>query len=156
MNTNNNISNNFFFIRNIIVTVLSLKQHQHQLAELGRKQLEQNMQQLQEQLQLNLIQQTHLLQTADKKKNSVPLQQLGVQQHQIIQQLQMTQRQYLFQQGLSLQSHNHSTGNLSNDNVPAWKSEPNESNEAHQNSLVPKSGASLNGIYIIYLSRFIL
>ncbi|XP_074110056.1 forkhead box transcription factor P isoform X11 [Cotesia typhae] len=124
----------------------SIKNHQHQLAELGRKQLEQNMQQLQEQLQLNLIQQTHLLQTADKKKNSVPLQQLGVQQHQIIQQLQMTQRQYLFQQGLSLQSHNHSSGNLSNDNVPAWKSEPNESNEAHQNSLVPKSGASLNGL----------
>ncbi|XP_008555858.1 forkhead box protein P1 isoform X8 [Microplitis demolitor] len=121
-------------------------QHQHQLAELGRKQLEQNMQQLQEQLQLNLIQQTHLLQTADKKKNSVPLQQLGVQQHQIIQQLQMTQRQYLFQQGLSLQSHNHSSGNLSNDNVPAWKSEPNESSEPHQNSSVPKSGASLNGL----------
>ncbi|XP_008555859.1 forkhead box protein P1 isoform X9 [Microplitis demolitor] len=124
----------------------SIKNHQHQLAELGRKQLEQNMQQLQEQLQLNLIQQTHLLQTADKKKNSVPLQQLGVQQHQIIQQLQMTQRQYLFQQGLSLQSHNHSSGNLSNDNVPAWKSEPNESSEPHQNSSVPKSGASLNGL----------
>lgn len=108
------------------------------------------MQQLQEQLQLNLIQQTHLLQTADKKKNSVPLQQLGVQQHQIIQQLQMTQRQYLFQQGLSLQSHNHSSGNLSNDNVPAWKSEPNESSEPHQNSSVPKSGASLNGMLHIY------
>lgn len=120
-------------------------QHQHQLAELGRKQLEQNMQQLQEQLQLNLIQQTHLLQTPDKKKTSVPLQQLSVQQHQIIQQLQMTQRQYLFQQGLSLQSHNHSSGNLSIDTMPTWKSEPTDGADNHQNSSIAKSGASLNG-----------
>ncbi|XP_051168144.1 forkhead box protein P1 isoform X9 [Leptopilina boulardi] len=81
----------------------SLKSHQHQL-ELGRKHLEQTMQQLQEQLQLNLIQQTHLLQTADKKKSSGPLQQLALQQQQLIQQLQMTQRQYLL-----LQGHNHSS-----------------------------------------------
>lgn len=70
------------------------------------------MQQLQEQLQLNLIQQTHLLQTADKKKASAPLQQLALQQQQLIQQLQITQRQYLLQQGLGLQGHNHSSGML--------------------------------------------
>lgn len=68
------------------------------------------MQQLQEQLQLNLFQQTHLLQTADKKKASAPLQQLAIQQQQLIQQLQITQRQYLLQQGLSLQGHNPSSG----------------------------------------------
>jgi hypothetical protein len=72
--------------------------------------VEQAMQQLQEQLQLNLIQQTHLLQTADKKKASAPLQQLALQQQQLIQQLQITQRQYLLQQGLGLQGHNHSSG----------------------------------------------
>lgn len=87
-----------------------LFQHQHQLAELNKKQLEQAMQQLQEQLQLNLFQQTHLLQTADKKKASAPLQQLAIQQQQLIQQLQITQRQYLLQQGLSLQGHNPSSG----------------------------------------------
>ncbi|XP_043465619.1 forkhead box protein P1 isoform X9 [Leptopilina heterotoma] len=81
----------------------SLKNQQHQL-ELGRKHLEQTMQQLQEQLQLNLIQQTHLLQNADKKKSSGPLQQLALQQQQLIQQLQMAQRQYLL-----LQGHNHSS-----------------------------------------------
>lgn len=85
-------------------------QHQHQLAELNKKQLEQAMQQLQEQLQLNLFQQTHLLQTADKKKASAPLQQLAIQQQQLIQQLQITQRQYLLQQGLSLQGHTPSSG----------------------------------------------
>lgn len=90
--------------------VPNLFQHQHQLAELNKKQLEQTMQQLQEQLQLNLFQQTHLLQTADKKKASAPLQQLAIQQQQLIQQLQITQRQYLLQQGLSLQGHNPSSG----------------------------------------------
>jgi forkhead box protein P len=83
---------------------LLCRQQQHQqLAELGRKQLEQVMQQLQEQLQLNLIQQTHLLQSSDKKKASMPLQQLGVQQQQLMQQLQITQRQFLIQQGIGLQ-----------------------------------------------------
>lgn len=78
-------------------------QQQQQLAELGRKQLEQAMQQLQEQLQLNLIQQTHLLQTGDKKKAAAPLQQLALQQQQLMQQLQITQRQYLLQQGIGIQ-----------------------------------------------------
>ncbi|XP_015126322.1 forkhead box protein P1 isoform X4 [Diachasma alloeum] len=122
-------------------------QHQHQLAELGRKQLEQNMQQLQEQLQLNLIQQTHLMQTADKKKSSVPLQQLGIQQQQIIQQLQITRGQYgLLQQGLSLQGHNHSSGNLPGEALPGWKSESSEGGDSHQNSSIPKSAASSNGL----------
>lgn len=85
-------------------------QHQHQFAELGRKKLEQAIQQLQEQLQLNVIQQTHLLQTADKKKASAPLQQLALQQQRLVQQLQITQSQYLLQQGLGLQGHNSSSG----------------------------------------------
>ncbi|EZA48497.1 Forkhead box protein P4 [Ooceraea biroi] len=124
----------------------SLKNHQHQLAELNKKQLEQAMQQLQEQLQLNLFQQTHLLQTADKKKASAPLQQLAIQQQQLIQQLQITQRQYLLQQGLSLQSHNPSSGLPPGDNLPSWKSEPSDTPESHQNSSVSKSNSGLNGI----------
>ncbi|XP_012055440.1 PREDICTED: forkhead box protein P1 [Atta cephalotes] len=122
----------------------SLKNHQHQLAELNKKQLEQAMQQLQEQLQLNLFQQTHLLQTADKKKASAPLQQLAIQQQQLIQQLQITQRQYLLQQGLSLQGHNPSSGLPPGDNLPSWKSEPSDTPESHQNSNVAKSNSGLN------------
>ncbi|XP_011638436.1 forkhead box protein P1 [Pogonomyrmex barbatus] len=122
----------------------SLKNHQHQLAELNKKQLEQAMQQLQEQLQLNLFQQTHLLQTADKKKASAPLQQLAIQQQQLIQQLQITQRQYLLQQGMGLQSHNPSSGLPPSDNLPSWKSEPSDTPESHQNSNVSKSNSGLN------------
>ncbi|EGI59968.1 Forkhead box protein P1 [Acromyrmex echinatior] len=125
---------------------IHLKNHQHQLAELNKKQLEQAMQQLQEQLQLNLFQQTHLLQTADKKKASAPLQQLAIQQQQLIQQLQITQRQYLLQQGLSLQGHNPSSGLPPGDNLPSWKSEPSDTPESHQNSNVAKSNSGLNGI----------
>ncbi|XP_033208741.1 forkhead box protein P1 isoform X2 [Belonocnema kinseyi] len=124
----------------------SLKNHQHQLAELGRKQLEQAMQQLQEQLQLNLIQQTHLLQTADKKKASAPLQQLALQQQQLIQQLQITQRQYLLQQGLGLQGHNHSSGMQPTDGIPTWKTESTDGTESHQNSGISKSSSGLNGL----------
>lgn len=80
------------------------QQHQHhQLAELGKKQIEQTMQQLQEQLQLNLIQQTHILQSSDKKKASASLQQLALQQQQLIQQLQLIQRQYVVHQGMGMQ-----------------------------------------------------
>ncbi|XP_050314783.1 forkhead box protein P1-like isoform X1 [Anthonomus grandis grandis] len=80
------------------------QQHQHhQLAELSKKQMEQTMQQLQEQLQLNLIQQTHILQNSDKKKASGSLQQLSLQQQQIIQQLQLVQRQYVMHQGMGMQ-----------------------------------------------------
>ncbi|CAH1120947.1 unnamed protein product [Ceutorhynchus assimilis] len=87
-------------------TILQQQQQQHQhhqLAELSKKQMEQTMQQLQEQLQLNLIQQTHILQNSDKKKASGSLQQLGIQQQQIIQQLQLVQRQYVVHQGMGMQ-----------------------------------------------------
>ncbi|XP_056645898.1 forkhead box protein P1-like isoform X1 [Diorhabda sublineata] len=80
------------------------QQHQqHQLAELGKKQIEQTMQQLQEQLQMNLIQQTHILQSTDKKKASSSIQQLALQQQQLIQQLQLVQRQYVVHQGMGMQ-----------------------------------------------------
>ncbi|CAH1103331.1 unnamed protein product [Psylliodes chrysocephalus] len=80
------------------------QQHQqHQLAELGKKQIEQTMQQLQEQLQLNIIQQTHILQSTDKKKASGSIQQLALQQQQLIQQLQLVQRQYVVHQGMGMQ-----------------------------------------------------
>ncbi|XP_076679404.1 forkhead box transcription factor P isoform X5 [Andrena cerasifolii] len=119
-------------------------QHQHQFAELGRKKLEQAIQQLQEQLQLNVIQQTHLLQTADKKKASAPLQQLALQQQRLVQQLQITQSQYLLQQGLGLQGHNSSSGLQPGEVLPIWKSETPDGPESHQNSNVPKSGTGLN------------
>uniref|UniRef100_A0A6P7FRS8 Forkhead box protein P1 n=1 Tax=Diabrotica virgifera virgifera TaxID=50390 RepID=A0A6P7FRS8_DIAVI len=80
------------------------QQHQqHQLAEIGKKQIEQTMQSLQEQLQLNLIQQTHILQSTDKKKASTSIQQLALQQQQLIQQLQLVQRQYVVHQGMGMQ-----------------------------------------------------
>ncbi|CAL4099794.1 unnamed protein product, partial [Meganyctiphanes norvegica] len=78
-------------------------QQQQQLAELGRKQLEQILQQLQEQLQVNLLQQTQLMQAPDKSKVASPLAQLGAQQQQLIQQLQAVQRQFLLQAGLHQQ-----------------------------------------------------
>ncbi|XP_060515836.1 forkhead box protein P1 isoform X2 [Cylas formicarius] len=89
-------------------SILQQQQHQdlfqhHQLAELGKKQIEQTMQQLQEQLQLNLIQQTHILQSSDKKKASGSLQQLVLQQQQLIQQIQLIQRQYVVHQGMGMQ-----------------------------------------------------
>ncbi|CAL8078311.1 unnamed protein product [Orchesella dallaii] len=83
-------------------SILFQHQQQHQLVEIGRKQLEQALQNLQEQLQLNLLQQSHLIQNGDKKKSSGALQQLAAQQHQLMQQLQLTQRQYIIQQGLNL------------------------------------------------------
>lgn len=65
--------------------------------------MEQTIQQLQEQLQLNLIQQTHILQSGDKKKAPGSLQQLSIQQQQLIQQLQLIQRQYVVHQGMGMQ-----------------------------------------------------
>uniref|UniRef100_T1JPJ5 Uncharacterized protein n=1 Tax=Strigamia maritima TaxID=126957 RepID=T1JPJ5_STRMM len=106
------------------------QQQQHQLAELGRKQMEQILQQLQEQLQINMIQQSQLMQqlsgatpqasattavavvnaanSIDKKQQpnkslQAQLQQLALQQQQLMQQLQLMQRQYLLQQGIGLQ-----------------------------------------------------
>lgn len=61
------------------------------------------MQHLQEQIQLNLIQQSHILQSGEKKKSSGSFQQLALQQQQLIQQLQIIQRQYIVQQGMGIQ-----------------------------------------------------
>ena len=68
------------------------------------------MQQLQEQLQMNVIQQTQLLQQQaavagsnkkpENKQAHSQLQQLQLQQQQLIQQIQLQQRQYLLSQGL--------------------------------------------------------
>ena len=80
------------------------KQQQEKLADLGRKQLETVMQQLQEQLQLNLIQQSQLMQhrtgnssssSAEKRKSQELVATLAGQQQQLMQQLQLTQRHYL-------------------------------------------------------------
>jgi len=60
----------------------------------GRKQLEQLVPQLQEQLQVNFVQQTHLLQT-DRSKSSPALQQLQIQQQQLISQLQLVQQRLI-------------------------------------------------------------
>ncbi|XP_037042223.1 forkhead box protein P1 isoform X3 [Bradysia coprophila] len=95
-----------------------IQQHHHQQQhhrqspfELTRKQLEQNMQHLQEQLQMNLLQQQsqQLIQSGDdhhKKKSqnssSQMQQQLTLQQQELIQQLQIIQRQYLMHQGIGL------------------------------------------------------
>lgn len=76
-----------------------------------KKQLEQNMLQLQEQLQMNLLQQTHLVQqqqqqNVDKTIKSSTTQfhqQLAIQQQDLIQQLQIMQRQYLMHQEMGLQ-----------------------------------------------------
>lgn len=73
------------------------------LTEQCKKQLERTMQQLQEKLQMNLIQQTHLVQTADKTKTTDTLHQMALQQQQLVHQLQMTQRQYVLQHGIGLQ-----------------------------------------------------
>lgn len=61
------------------------------------------MQQLQEKLQMNLIQQTHLVQTADKTKTTDTLHQMALQQQQLVHQLQLTQRQYVLQHGMGIQ-----------------------------------------------------
>lgn len=81
------------------------------MAESGRKQLEQLMHQLQEQLQINLVQQTHMMQAAannnnnnnnngDKSKlppsaTTAALQQLQIHQQQLISQLQLVQQRIL-------------------------------------------------------------
>jgi hypothetical protein len=121
-------------------SLLQQQQHQqHQLAELGKKQIEQTMQQLQEQLQLNLIQQTHILQSADKKKASGSLQQLALQQQQLIQQLQLMQRQYVVHQGMGMQPLMLAQGQglNSRDVMSPWK----ELNEQH----VSNAKSDLNG-----------
>ncbi|EEB18678.1 Forkhead box protein P1, putative, partial [Pediculus humanus corporis] len=69
-----------------------------------RRQLEQIMQQIQERLQANFIQQTHLLDAIDKKGGEVAQSQLLAlrqEQQQLMQQWQFTQRKYLLQRGLN-------------------------------------------------------
>ncbi|GJQ65832.1 hypothetical protein Trydic_g11978 [Trypoxylus dichotomus] len=109
-------------------TLFQQQQQQHQLAELGKKQIEQTMQQLQEQLQLNLIQQTHILQSSDKKKASGSLQQLALQQQQLIQQIQLMQRQYVVHQGMGMQPLMlaQGPGITSRDVLSPWKEVNNE------------------------------
>lgn len=86
--------------------LLYQKQQQEKLADLGRKQLENVIQQLHEQIQLNLIQQSQLMHqrgsgsgsgisAAERRKSNELVQTLAGQQQQLVQQLQMTQRQYL-------------------------------------------------------------
>ena len=89
-----------------LVTALLISPPQQQLADAGRKQLEQLLHQLQEQLQINLLQQTHMMQIKDQpvsdrsKPNRLPvnaaaLQHLQLQQQQIISQLQLVQQRIL-------------------------------------------------------------
>ncbi|CAG0885363.1 unnamed protein product [Darwinula stevensoni] len=84
-----------------------LQHQQQQLADLGRAQLEQCMQGLQEQLRILLLQQSQLLHSssgADRKKAASLLTQLTAQQQALSQQLQLVQRQYLFQAAAGLTS----------------------------------------------------
>ncbi|XP_015836124.1 forkhead box protein P1 isoform X3 [Tribolium castaneum] len=129
-------------------SLLQQQQHQqHQLAELGKKQIEQTMQQLQEQLQLNLIQQTHILQSTDKKKASGSLQQLALQQQQLIQQLQLMQRQYVVHQGMGMQPLMLAQGQGLNSRevLSPWK----ELNEQH----LTNSKSELNGLLGVATNR---
>ncbi|XP_046984808.1 forkhead box protein P1 [Schistocerca americana] len=131
---------------------LTLKSvQQQQLAELGMKQLQQAMQQLQEQLQLNVIQQTHLLQSGDKKKASGPLQQLALQQQQLMQQLQITQRQYLLQQGIGIQpmvlaQAQAQSAAVTSDVPNPWKEPPSENHDTHHNVSAHKNVPGINGL----------
>lgn len=85
--------------------LLYQKQQQEKLADFGRKQLETVMQQLQEQLHVNLIQQTQLMDLSrgtasgitpeERKKSNELVQTLAGQQQQLIQQLQLAHRHYL-------------------------------------------------------------
>jgi len=71
-----------------------LQQNANNAADGGRKGLEQLIPQLQEQLQVNFVQQTHILQS-DRAKNSPALQHLQLQQQQLISQLQLVQQRLI-------------------------------------------------------------
>ena len=71
-----------------------LQQLVQQGADAGKKQLEQLVPQLQEQLQVNFVQQTHLLQS-DRAKSSPAFHQLQMQQQQLISQLQLVQQRLI-------------------------------------------------------------
>ena len=92
----------FCFLANFFQNFLFVLDLKQQLADAGRKQLEQLLHQLQEQLQINLLQQSHMMQTKDELKkgrglatNAAALQQLQLQQQQIISQLQLVQQRLL-------------------------------------------------------------
>ncbi|CAB3373884.1 Hypothetical predicted protein [Cloeon dipterum] len=116
------------------------QQQQQQFAELGRKQLEQVLQQLQEQLQMNLIQQSHLLQSGDKKKASVPLQQLSMQQQQLMQQMRIVQHQFLVQQGLPMMVAQGAGDVLGLSPEGPWKDAPSSKSPDHEPKNSPLNG----------------
>ncbi|XP_037070173.1 uncharacterized protein LOC119091477 [Pollicipes pollicipes] len=74
---------------------LLMQQQHHQLAELNKKQLEDAVRQLQEQLQLIMYQQNQAVH--DKSKSAA----LSLHQSQLMQQLQLLQQRYLLQQAAS-------------------------------------------------------
>ncbi|TRY70197.1 hypothetical protein TCAL_01203, partial [Tigriopus californicus] len=99
------------------------RQQQQQMVEAGRKQLEQMAQQIQEQLQINLLQQTHL--GSSKGNNSGTLQQLQQQQQQLVAQLQMTQQALML--GMDdknvIRDQPHRARHMSSDNLGSTGSE---------------------------------
>ncbi|KAK6620383.1 hypothetical protein RUM44_006784 [Polyplax serrata] len=105
---------------------------------LERRQLEQIMQQIQERLQANFIQQTHLLDAVDKKGGEVAQSQLLAlrqEQQQLMQQWQFTQRKYLLQRGLNPGE------------IPSpWKEHPRENVDGTHGSVNFKNFHGPNGI----------
>ncbi|XP_075218080.1 forkhead box transcription factor P [Lycorma delicatula] len=117
------------------------------------------MQQLQEKLQMNLIQQTQLVQLGDKKKSSEALQQMAFQQQQLVHHLQLSQRQYVLQHGMGLQptaavlSHaqqakmQHIGGGVSQgDMVSLWNNFPIDSPDLEQKQSVEKQPSAITGL----------
>lgn len=83
--------------------LLFQKQQHEKMADLGLTQLETLLAQLQEKLQLNLFQQTQLMQqrsgtgvsAADRRKNNELAQTLAGQQQHIIHQIQLTHQRFV-------------------------------------------------------------
>ncbi|KAK6631104.1 hypothetical protein RUM43_014200 [Polyplax serrata] len=115
---------------------------------LERRQLEQIMQQIQERLQANFIQQTHLLDAVDKKGGEVAQSQLLAlrqEQQQLMQQWQFTQRKYLLQRGLNPGE------------IPSpWKEHPRENVDGTHGSVNFKNFHGPNGKLLFFLSVPIL
>ncbi|CAB3258670.1 unnamed protein product [Arctia plantaginis] len=96
-------------------------QKQHMSSEAAKRQLEQSR--LQEQINLNLLSQSHLP-PPDTSPGSLQ-QQLGAQQQQLVQQLQAVQRQYLMHGPLSVPP-NAPPGQLDMAGLMLWGSEMEE------------------------------
>ncbi|CAB3255070.1 unnamed protein product [Arctia plantaginis] len=96
-------------------------QKQHMTSEAAKRQLEQSR--LQEQINLNLLSQSHLP-PPDTSPGSLQ-QQLGAQQQQLVQQLQAVQRQYLMHGPLSVPP-NAPPGQLDMAGLMLWGSEMEE------------------------------